>query len=98
KEVKEINLFVDFAPRGRFHKFVNAAITALSTTSFQPGKLVGMTGEAVLSHYTPKGGDYAYAQMNGWVFYKSHKEVTEALAKYQEDDDFDIEEVGEDNV
>src|SRR5699024_10535962 len=64
KEDKSINIFVDYNPRGRFFKFVNSALTALATISFQPSKLVGMKGEAVLSHYTPKGSDVAYAQLN----------------------------------
>src|SRR5699024_4358629 len=42
KDVKSINIFTDFIPSGRFHKFVNAAITALSTSSFQPSKLIGL--------------------------------------------------------
>jgi len=90
KEVKSINLFVDYNPRGRFFKFVNSALTALATISFQPSKLVGMKGEAVLSHYTPKGSDVAYAQLNDWVFYKPNKIVAEALASYQEDNDIDF--------
>lgn len=97
-EVKEINLFVDFTPRGRFHRFVNAAITALSTTSFQPSRLIDLKGEAVLSHYQPEGSEFSYPQINSWVFYEKNEKVAEALAKYQDDDNFDVEEVGEDNV
>lgn len=93
KEVKSVNLFVDYNPRGRFFKFVNAAITALSTTSFQPSRLIGLKGEATLSHYTPKGGDLSFAQMNDWVFYKSNEKVEKALVRYQEDD-IDFEEAG----
>lgn len=97
-EAKEINLFVDFTPRGRFYKFVNAAVTALSTTSFQPSKLTGLKGEADLSHYQPEGSEISYPQLNSWVFYQSNEKVAEALAKYQDDDNFDVEEVGEKNV
>jgi|SRR5690625_503623 len=91
KEVKSINLFVDYNPRGRFYNFVNAAVTAMATTSFQPSKLIGLKGEASLSHYTPKGSDLSFAQMNDWVFYKSNEKVAKALASYQEDDDFDFD-------
>lgn len=97
-EVKEINLFVDFTPRGRFYKFVNAAITALSTSSFQPSKLIGLKGEAVLSHYQPEGSDFSYPQINNWVFYQRNDKVAKALEQYGKDDDIDFEEVGEEIV
>lgn len=98
KEVKSINIFTDFIPGGRFHKFVNAAITALSTTSFQPSKLIGLKGEAILSHYQPEGSDFSFPQMNDWVFYQSNQKVAEAIAKYKEDDDMDFEGDGEEIV
>lgn len=98
KEVKSINLFVDYNPRGRFFKFVSSAATALATTSFQPSKLIGLEGKATLSHYQPEGSDFSFPQLNDWVFYERNEKVAEALAKYQEDDGFDVEEAGEENV
>lgn len=83
KEVKSINLFVDYTPRGRFYKFVHAAVTALSANSFQPSKLIGLKGEAVLSHYQPEGRDSSFPQINDWVFYERNEKVAEALASYQ---------------
>ena len=98
KEVKSINIFTDFIPSGRFHKFVNAAITALSTSSFQPSKLIGLKGEAVLSHYQPEGSDFSYPQINNWVFYQQNDKVVKALEQYRKDDDIDFEEVGDEIV
>ncbi|MEI3610450.1 hypothetical protein [Pseudogracilibacillus sp. SO10305] len=97
-EVKEINLFVDFTPRGHFYKFVNAAITALSTTSFQPSKLIGLKGEAVLSHYQPEGSDFSYPRINNWVFYQRNDKVAKALEQYQKDDGIDFDEGGDEIV
>lgn len=98
KEVKSINIFTDFIPGGRFHKFVDAAITALSTTSFQPSKLIGLKGEAVLSHYQPEGSDFSYPQINNWVFYQRNDKVAKALEQYRKDDDIDFEKVGDEIV
>lgn len=99
KEVKSINIFTDFIPGGRFHKFVNAAITALSTTSFQPSKLIGLKGEAVLSHYQPEGSDFSYPQINNWIFYcQRNEKVAKALEQYQKDDDIDFGEGGDEIV
>src|SRR5699024_3934775 len=90
KEVKSIDVFVDYNPRGRFFKFVNSALTALATISFQPSQLVGMKVEAVLSHYTPKGSDVAYAHLNDWVFYILNRIVAEALACYHDANELDV--------
>src|SRR5699024_6101202 len=98
KEVKSINIFTDFIPGGRFHKFVNAAITALSTTSFQPSRLIGLKGEADLSHYQPEGSDFSYPQINNWCFYQRNDKVAKALEQYQKDDDFDSEDDGDEIV
>lgn len=99
KAVKSINIFTDFTPGGRFYKFVLASVTALSTTSFQPSKLIGLKGEAVLSHYQPEGSDLSFPQLNDWVFYKKDEKVEKAIAKYRARD-VDVTEVkeGEKNV
>src|SRR5690625_4352641 len=90
KEVKSINLFVDYNPRGLFFKFVNSALTSLATISFQPSTLVGMKGVAVLSHYTPKRTAVAYALLNACGLSTPNKIVAEALVGYQNDNDIDF--------
>lgn len=96
KVVQSVNLFVDYNPRGRFYNFVNAAVTAMETNSFQPSKLIGSKGTASLSHYTPKGSELSFAQLNDWVFYKSNVKVAKALANYLDDDDMDFDYEGDD--
>src|SRR5690625_5255016 len=92
KEVKNINLFVNKTPRGSFHRFVKAVLDVVQTNAFTPSLLIGLKGKAMLSHYTPEGSEFAYPQMNDWVFYANSNEVSEALEEYLEDnlDDLDF--------
>lgn len=92
KEVKNINLFVNKTPRGSFHRFVQAVLEIVRTNAFTPSLLIGLKGKAMLSHYTPEGSEFAYPQMNDWVFYANSDEVSEALEEYLDDnlDDLDF--------
>ncbi|WP_368652829.1 hypothetical protein AB4Y30_13970 [Ornithinibacillus sp. 4-3] len=92
KEVKNINLFVNKTPRGSFHRFVKAVLEVVRTNAFTPSLLFGLKGKAMLSHYTPEGSEFAYPQMNDWVFYATSDEVSEALEDYLDDglDDLDF--------
>lgn len=92
KEVKNINLFVNKTPRGSFHRFVKAVLEVVRTNAFTPSLLIGLKGKAMLSHYTPEGSEFAFPQMNDWVFYATSEEVSEALEEYLDDnlDDLDF--------
>lgn len=90
KEMKTVLIFEDFKSGSFFHQFVTAAVEAAQTTFFTPRMLIGMKGEAKLSHYKPEHADFAYPQMNEWVFYTSSKKVDEALREYM-DEEFDVE-------
>lgn len=92
KEVKNINLFINKTPRGSFHRFVKAVLDVVRTNAFTPSLLIGLKGKAVLSHYTPEGSEFAFPQMNDWVFYATSEEVSEALEEYLDDnvDDLDF--------
>lgn len=92
KEVKNINLFVNKTPRGSFHRFVKAVLEVVRTNAFTPSLLIGLKGKAMLSHYTPEGSEFAFPQMNDWVFYAKSDEVSEALEEYLDDnlDDLDF--------
>lgn len=92
KEVKNINLFVNKTPRGSFHRFVKAVLEVVRTNAFTPSILIGLKGKAMLSHYTPEGSEFAFPQMNDWVFYATSDEVSEALEEYLDDnlDDLDF--------
>lgn len=92
KEVKNINLFVNKTPRGSFHRFVKAVLEIVRTNAFTPSLLIGLKGKAMLSHYTPEGSEFAFPQMNDWVFYATSDEVSEALEEYLDDnlDDLDF--------
>lgn len=92
KEVKNINLFINKTPRSSFHRFVKAVLGVAQTNAFTPSLLINLKGQAMLSHYTPKGSEYAYPQLNDWVFYASSDEVSKELEGYLDDnlDDLDF--------
>lgn len=93
KELKSIVIFEDYKPGSFFHQFIAAAMEAIQTTAFTPSMLIGMKGEAKLSHYKPEHADFAYPQMKEWVFHAPSKKVDEALKKYIDDDiDDEVEE------
>ncbi|WP_409482405.1 hypothetical protein ACKW6F_18880 [Bacillus safensis] len=91
KEVKNVNLFVNKTPRGSFHRFVKAVLEVTRATAFTPSILIGLKGQAMLSHYTPEGSEFGFAQMNDWVFYATSDKVSKALEEYLDDslDDLD---------
>lgn len=91
KEIKNINIFVNNTPRESFHKFVMAVLEAVQKNAFTPSILIGLKGKAILSHYKPEGSDFAYPQMNDWVFYAPSYQVEEALETYMNEDLDDLD-------